>query len=170
MWQLEACVILLDISFFSIEAWFHLLGYVNFQNSHVWPAVNLHAVQETPLHDQKLGIWSVISWSWVFVPIFFENSVDSVCYCDMILYPFIGQLTEDKIAHVFFQQASATAHGSCIHGTSVWCIWGPILFKGHLAFEITQYYSCWFSSVGSNEKHSQQRQFSYTRWSEGSHH
>jgi hypothetical protein len=28
----------------------------------------------------------------------------------MILYPFIGQLTEDQIARAYFQQDSATAH------------------------------------------------------------
>jgi len=52
----------------------------------------------------------VISQSWVIGPIFFENTIDPEHYHDMILYPFIGQLTEDRIACAHFQQDSATVH------------------------------------------------------------
>uniref|UniRef100_A0A8C4R6A5 Uncharacterized protein n=1 Tax=Eptatretus burgeri TaxID=7764 RepID=A0A8C4R6A5_EPTBU len=36
--------------------------------------------------------------------------INSECYCDLILYPFIKQLKEDEISSAYFQQASATAH------------------------------------------------------------
>jgi hypothetical protein len=41
---------------------------------------------------------------------FFENTTDSQRYRHILLCPFIGQLTEDKITHTHMQQDSATAH------------------------------------------------------------
>jgi hypothetical protein len=32
------------------EAWFHLSGYINSQNSRIWSAENPHALHENPLH------------------------------------------------------------------------------------------------------------------------
>jgi len=75
---------------------------------HVWLVVNPDEIQETPMPDQKVGVWYVASWSKVIGPTFFENIINSEHYD--ILYPFIAQLTEDKIAHAHFQQDSATAH------------------------------------------------------------
>ena len=51
----------LDYTFFSDEAWFHLAGYANSQNSRVWSTVNPHTVFEKPLHDQKVGVWCAMS-------------------------------------------------------------------------------------------------------------
>jgi hypothetical protein len=44
----------LDVTSFSDEAWFHSSVSENSLNSHVWSAVNPHAIQETPLHDQNV--------------------------------------------------------------------------------------------------------------------
>jgi hypothetical protein len=38
----------------SNEAWFHLTGYVNSENTHLWPVENPH---EAPLHPMKTGVW-----------------------------------------------------------------------------------------------------------------
>lgn len=60
----------LDITFFSDEAWFHLDGYVNSQNMRFWSSENPHQFVETPLHPVKLGLWVAISRRRI-VPIFF---------------------------------------------------------------------------------------------------
>src|SRR5699024_11571821 len=52
---------LLDLSFFSDEAWFHLSGYVNSQNYRIWSTENPHAFIQTPLHPQKVGVWLAVS-------------------------------------------------------------------------------------------------------------
>ncbi|GFV13568.1 transposable element Tc3 transposase [Trichonephila clavipes] len=46
----------LDNGFFTDEAWSHLHGYVNSQNSRYWSTTNSHIIQERPLHDEKLGV------------------------------------------------------------------------------------------------------------------
>jgi hypothetical protein len=46
-----------DVTFFTDEAYFHLSGYINSQNSRVWCAHNPHAFHESPLHDEKTGVW-----------------------------------------------------------------------------------------------------------------
>lgn len=47
--------------FFSDEAWFHLNGHVNSQNSRVWSSGNLHILHERPLHSEKIGVWVAMS-------------------------------------------------------------------------------------------------------------
>jgi hypothetical protein len=100
---------ILDITFFTDEAWFHLLGYVNTQNSRLWSSENPYAVHEKPMHDQKLGVWVAISRGRIVGPLFFEEIVNSNRYCSM-LYEFIGLLGEDEITYSWFQQDGATAH------------------------------------------------------------
>jgi hypothetical protein len=48
---------ILNVTFFTDEAYFHLSGYTNSQKSHVWCAHNPHAFHESPLHDEKIGVW-----------------------------------------------------------------------------------------------------------------
>jgi hypothetical protein len=47
---------ILDITFFTDEAWFHLSGYINSQNTRVWALENPHEFKETPLHPLKIGV------------------------------------------------------------------------------------------------------------------
>jgi hypothetical protein len=54
-------------------------------------------------------VWVAISRKRITGPIFFYNSVTSDRYCNDILYPFIGELNENKINNTWFQQDSATA-------------------------------------------------------------
>jgi len=46
-----------DVTFFTDEAYFHLSGYINSQNSRVWCAHNPTAFHDSPLHDEKIGVW-----------------------------------------------------------------------------------------------------------------
>jgi hypothetical protein len=89
---------ILDITFFADEAWFHLSGYVNTQNSRLWSSENPYAVHEKPLHGQKLGVWVVISRGRIVGPLFFEEIVNSKRYCSM-LHDFIGLLGEDEFTY-----------------------------------------------------------------------
>jgi hypothetical protein len=96
--------------FFTDEAWFHLNGYVNSQNSRTWSASNPHVIHELPLHPLKVGVWAAMSCQRIFI-LFFECTVNSAIYCG-----FIDQLaatfTEEEIASAWFQQDGAPAHCS----------------------------------------------------------
>ncbi|KAL4084269.1 hypothetical protein QTP88_028094 [Uroleucon formosanum] len=100
----------LDRVFFSDEAWFHLSGYVNSQNSRIWSTQNPHALHETPLHSQKIGVWCAISRRRIVGPIFFETTVNSVVYQDIITQ-FIS-LLEINEGDCWLQQDNATCHTS----------------------------------------------------------
>jgi hypothetical protein len=52
---------ILDYTWFSDEAWFHLSGYVNSQKTHLWVSENPHALFEEPLHSQKVGVFCALS-------------------------------------------------------------------------------------------------------------
>ncbi|RZC38791.1 hypothetical protein BDFB_014600, partial [Asbolus verrucosus] len=45
--------VVLEKTFFSDEAWFHLSGYVNSQNMRMWSSENPYYYVEEPLHPQK---------------------------------------------------------------------------------------------------------------------
>jgi len=102
----------LDITFFTDEAWFYLSGAVNSQNSRIWSAANPYEFHESPLHDQKIGVWLAISRSRIVGPIFFEETINSERYCTAILQPFVNQLSEFERQNGYFQQDGATAHTS----------------------------------------------------------
>lgn len=101
---------LLDISFFSDEAWFHLSGYVNSQNYRIWNAENPHVYRETPMHPIKIGVWIAMSRRRIIGPIFFQDNINAANYREHILEPFIQQLHDDEIQYGYFQQDGATAH------------------------------------------------------------
>lgn len=95
----------------SDEAWFHLSGYVNGQNSRYWASENPHLIHEVPLHDQKIGVWCAVLASRVIGPIFFDTTVNTDVYLT-ILDDFAQQLTEEEREYCFFQQDGATCHTS----------------------------------------------------------
>ncbi|GFV21955.1 hypothetical protein TNCV_4526411 [Trichonephila clavipes] len=45
---------------FSVEAHFWLNGYVNKQNCRIWSEANPQVYVETPLHPEKLTVWSAL--------------------------------------------------------------------------------------------------------------
>lgn len=100
----------LDETFFTDEAWFHLSGYMNSQNSRMWNTENPFCIHEEPLHSAKIGVWIGISRRRIVGPIFFNGTINAQRYCTDILYPFIGELELSEILNGHFQQDSATAH------------------------------------------------------------
>ena len=71
---------ILNDTFFTDEAWFHLSGYTNTQNSITWATENLYETFEKPLHDQKIGVWCVLFRSRIIGLIFFDSIVNSDRY------------------------------------------------------------------------------------------
>jgi hypothetical protein len=88
---------ILDGTFLTDEAWFHLSMYVNGQNSCICSATNSYEIKHTPLHDQKVGVWCVVPQNRIISPIFFSDTINMEHYCDVILYPFIGHLNATKL-------------------------------------------------------------------------
>jgi hypothetical protein len=80
---------------FSDEAWFHLSGYVNSQNSRFWSSENPHWFHEVPLHSQKIGCWCAISRKQIVGPIFFSETVTAEKYQEIIM-KFISLLNEEE--------------------------------------------------------------------------
>ena len=115
---------ILNHTFFSDEAWFHLSGYMNSQNSIAWSTVNPHALFQKPLHDQKVGVWCALSRRRIIGPIFFENTITSERYIHNILEPFFDQLTEQEKQQGWFQQDDATAHTARVSMAAVGEVFG----------------------------------------------
>lgn len=100
----------MDLFYISDEAWFHLDGYVNSQNHRFWAAKNPNNFHETPLHDQKVGVWCAVSACCIIGPIFFHQTLNSARYISNIFNPFVAALTEEEKTYSYFQQDGATAH------------------------------------------------------------
>jgi len=100
---------ILDVTFFTDTAYFHFSWYINSQNSRAWCAYNPHAFHESPLRDEKIGVWVGMLHRRIVRPIFFSETLNPQQYCDTIVYTFIVQLREDEIDKAYFQQDGATA-------------------------------------------------------------
>ena len=101
---------LLNLTFFSDEAWFHLSGYVNSQNMRMWSTDNPHFFVESPLHAQKIGVWIAVSRRRIIGSIFFNFTVNAERYRNNILNEFFQQHRKDELQNGYFQQDGATAH------------------------------------------------------------
>jgi hypothetical protein len=95
-------------SFYSDEAWFHLIVYVDSQNSRIWCAENSHTFHERPLHSVKVRIWCVVSQQRAVGSIFFIETITAECYQELIMN-FIFLLEVDE-QDCWLQRAGATAH------------------------------------------------------------
>jgi hypothetical protein len=73
-WFLNTLDVHLDKTFYTDEAYFHLSGYVNSQNTRMWSSENPHFFIETPQYPQKVGVWAAISQRRIIGPIFFEGN------------------------------------------------------------------------------------------------
>ena len=96
---------------FSDEAYFYLTLPNNKQNNRYWDVSSNGFGIEVPLNDQKVLVWCAISATRTFGPYFFEGTVNSTNYLEMIRTFFIPKV--DKTQHYgksYFQQDGATAH------------------------------------------------------------
>jgi hypothetical protein len=65
-----------QLLFITDEAYFHLSGYVNIQNTRIWSDENLHSVHQIPLRDIKIGVWRAVSTRRIIGPIFYHETVN----------------------------------------------------------------------------------------------
>jgi len=92
---------LLDITWYSDEAWFHLSGYVNSLNTHKWATEHHHEIHEVPLHSEKTGVWCAISRRHIIGPIFFHETLNTAFYLE-IFNEFVDQLDDDELQNGYF--------------------------------------------------------------------
>jgi hypothetical protein len=131
---------MLHVTSLTDETCFHLSGYVNNQNSHVWLATNPHEIKDTPLHDPKVGVWIVISRTRIISPLFFDDVISWERYYEVVLYPFMGHLNEEEITRSYSLQDGAIPHTACVSVTllrdvlgdriiskDIWPPWSPDL-------------------------------------------
>lgn len=95
---------------FSDEAWFTLNRFINSQNNHMWSTKNPDATIEAPLHPQKVGVWCALSASKIIGLIFFNNTITTAVYLD-IIQSFIA-LLDDTDWYCWLQQDNARPHVS----------------------------------------------------------
>jgi hypothetical protein len=100
---------ILDYTWFSNEAWFHLSGYVNSQNTCLWGSETPHAVFEEPLHSQKVGVFCALSQQRIIGPMFFDKTVTSQVYIELFR-EFVNQLDDQELTLGYYQQYGATSH------------------------------------------------------------
>lgn len=99
----------------SDEAYFHLSGHVNKQNTRFWGTENPRIIQETPLHPLKVTIWCGVCAEKVIGPYFFEDAAGNAItvtgerYRTMLRKFLIPSLDELGLEHIWFQQDGATA-------------------------------------------------------------
>ena len=97
-----------DKLFFTDEAWFHLDGQVNNQNSRSWCTANPREIREKPLHSAKISVWCAISRKRIVGPLFFDTTITAGRYQELV-YQFIS-LLEPEERRCWFQQDGAPAH------------------------------------------------------------
>jgi hypothetical protein len=101
----------LSLIIFSDEAIFQLDGKVNRQNCRIWGQENPHAVQEVPLHSEKVMVWAALWSRGIIGPYFFDGNVDRHSYHNLLvnfLWPQLENL--DNIDELWFQQDGAPPH------------------------------------------------------------
>ena len=105
---------------------------MNSQNCRIRSAENPHAMHETPLYDEKIGVWCAISRSRIIGPIFFTETINSDCYIKDVLKPFLTKLSDTEKRIGYFQQDVATAHTSNASLTILQTIFGSSIISKNL--------------------------------------
>jgi hypothetical protein len=90
------------LTFFTDEANFNLLGYVNTQNNRYWRSQNPHALIRLSLYDQKLGVWREISANRIIGLVFYEGTLDTQRYINEILHPLFVNLAPAEERFSYF--------------------------------------------------------------------
>jgi hypothetical protein len=72
------------------EALFHVSAHVSAQNVRIWSDENPHAIQQVPLHSEKVGVSCAVIPYLVIGLLFFHETVNSDSYVNDILYPFFN--------------------------------------------------------------------------------
>lgn len=121
---LDANAVVLHKLIMSIEAHFHLSGYVDKQNCRYWSVEQTHNVFRKPLHSSKVTVWCGVSAFEIIGPHFFEVGNCRVTVTSAWYQTILEMLevdADDIDGELWFQQDSTsayTAHESmdCVTG------------------------------------------------------
>ena len=98
---------------FTDECHFWLNGYVNKQNMRLWSETNLNAIEEKPLHPEKVTVWAAISSHGIIGPCFIRETVNSDNYHTLLTESVIPELeNRGHLKKAIFQQDGAKLHTS----------------------------------------------------------
>jgi hypothetical protein len=67
----------LNVTWFSDEAHFHLDGYVNKKNVRFWASENLRLTVANPVHPERLILWYALSNIGIFGTMFISGTATS---------------------------------------------------------------------------------------------
>jgi hypothetical protein len=67
-----------QLTLFSDDVSFHLLGYINTQNNCYWSSQNPHLTNEVPLHLAKVGVWCAVSARRIVVLVFLTKQLIAI--------------------------------------------------------------------------------------------
>lgn len=95
---------------FSDEAHFILDGSVNRHNCRYWSTENPHWYQEKPLHSRRTTVWAAISRTKVYGPFFFDETITSERYLDMLKNQFLPTLSNHEKRNMIFMHDGAPPH------------------------------------------------------------
>ncbi len=104
-----------DKILFTDEAHFHLTGAVNKQNTRYWAPTgdNPQAIEEKPLHEQRVTVWAGVAAWGIVGPFFFDGNVNTARYAEMLNTFLIPTLRRRRrLSSTWFQQDGATCHTS----------------------------------------------------------
>lgn len=102
---------LLPNIFWSDEAYFHLDGAISRYHCRIWSEERPKEFLTKPLHPEKLCVWIGFSASFIIEPFFFDRTVNSANYLEMLqnhVRPELGR--RRKIRSTIFMQDGAPAH------------------------------------------------------------
>lgn len=100
---------------FSDEAHYHLDGGVNRLNHRYWSPENPNWVSEESLHSPRTTVWAAIGYEGLIGPFFFDGTVNSERYLDMLQTSFFPALENMGIAEqTVFMQDGAPPHWGTI--------------------------------------------------------
>jgi hypothetical protein len=98
----------LDKNVFSDEATFHLSGKVNRHNLITWRSQNQHQVFKHVRYSPKVSVFSAVSRTQVYGPLFFaEATVTGHVYLDRLEHFLVPQL---DVHNAIWQQDGAPPH------------------------------------------------------------
>jgi hypothetical protein len=112
---------------------------MNSGQSLIWVCSYASLIMGLRIHDDKAGIWCIVSWNWIIRPVLFDDAVNSECHSEVILRLLIGHLNLDKIICGCFEHCSTTAHTAHVSVTLLCsCVWEQNIFGAHLVATITR--------------------------------
>jgi hypothetical protein len=103
------------LTFFSIEAWFRLQGYINTQNNRYWSSQNPYLTNEVMLRPVKVGVWCAVSARRIVEAVIFNETINCKRYVQVILEQLFSELMKEERLCGWFQQDSATAHTAHVY-------------------------------------------------------